>query len=513
MVPSLVVAVVAAAALTAAAVVPVVADETPLDPYSLTEEAPATFKVKFETSKGNFIVEVIREWAPDSADRFYSLAKTGAYDDGRFHEVTDLSVTFGTYGSPTLSAALFQAGLTTDPKKAGCERGSVSSILPTEVTVFLVDVPGNCLATPFGKVLEGMDVVEALYNGYGWRPKTEKVFEHGNEYLDKKFPKLDRLLKSTVIFEDQGAVDRSGREDSSGSYRVYSGPKRPDDEVATLLLPDDGWLIVRNDDSSPTGSVRVSAESYRKVEVLPGQVDISWGKTAGRTAELFVGVCAHEVVPLEAGHVYLLGANPRYFGGSVTPTTSLWIENTGTKKIIAGRKPTKFLEPGQINPPPDFRWLLDHASTDPSDRRFRVWYEDCESLTGVSYKDPEVLNRREMIIRLGNKWMVSDAKQSIHLRYELESIAGANEGVPGAGCSQDTKANERESCADYRNRDCCDVVLESLRSFVKRVKAKVQKGRLNHEAADDLISTATLVLALFERETEFDSSPQTTLTE
>ncbi len=59
--------------------------------------------------------------------------------------------------------------------------------------------------SPFGRVIEGMEVVEQLYSGYGEGapqgkgPNQGRMQQEGNDYLDRDFPRLDYITKATII--------------------------------------------------------------------------------------------------------------------------------------------------------------------------------------------------------------------------------------------------------------------------------------------------------------------------
>ena len=75
------------------------------NPAALTEQAPASYKARFDTSKGAFVIQVNRAWAPHGADRFYNLVKNGFYDNVRFFRViSGFMVQFGIHGDPAVMA-------------------------------------------------------------------------------------------------------------------------------------------------------------------------------------------------------------------------------------------------------------------------------------------------------------------------------------------------------------------------------------------------------------------------
>src|SRR5881227_958637 len=113
-----------AAAFTLAAAAPALGQGALSNPAALTEKAPATFKAKFDTSKGVFVIEVNRDWAPNGADRFYNLVKNGFYDNVRFFRViSGFMVQLGISGDPKIAAPWREARIPDDPVKQSNRRG------------------------------------------------------------------------------------------------------------------------------------------------------------------------------------------------------------------------------------------------------------------------------------------------------------------------------------------------------------------------------------------------------
>ena len=181
----------------------------------LNEKAPATFKARFETNEGAFVIEVTRDWAPNGADRFYNLVRNGYYDGVRFFRVVDgFMAQFGIHGDPKVSAAWRNARIQDDPVKQSNTRGMVTFAMAgpnTRTTqLFISFVDRNSFLDdqgfpPFGKVVEGMDVVDKLYNGYGEGaprgkgPDQTRLQMEGNAYLEQSFPQLDHVVKATIL--------------------------------------------------------------------------------------------------------------------------------------------------------------------------------------------------------------------------------------------------------------------------------------------------------------------------
>lgn len=183
------------------------------NPASLTEAAPATYNVKFDTSAGAFTVAVTRAWAPRAADRFYNLVKNGYYNDARFFRVvSNFMVQFGINGDPALNAVWQQARIQDDPVKESNLRGFITFATAgpnTRTTQVFINFNDNAGLdrqgfAPFGKVSSGMDVVDKLYSGYGEGapsgsgPRQDLAQSQGNAYLTKSFPKLDYIKTATI---------------------------------------------------------------------------------------------------------------------------------------------------------------------------------------------------------------------------------------------------------------------------------------------------------------------------
>lgn len=178
-----------------------------------SEQAPASYKVKFDTSKGSFVVQVNRDWAPLGADRFYSLVKSGFYDDVRFFRViSGFMVQFGINGNPSVMAQWREKPVKDDPVKQSNTRGMITFAMAGPNTrtsqVFINFVDNTNLDrmgfAPFGRVISGMEVVDKLNAEYGEGaprgrgPDQSRMQREGNAYLAKDFPRLDYIKKATI---------------------------------------------------------------------------------------------------------------------------------------------------------------------------------------------------------------------------------------------------------------------------------------------------------------------------
>jgi peptidyl-prolyl cis-trans isomerase A (cyclophilin A) len=183
------------------------------NPASLNERAPATYTAEFDTSKGVFILEVHRDWAPNGADRFYNLVKYGFYDNDRFFRVlTGFMAQFGINGNPKISAVWSEAAIKDDPVTQSNARGFITYATAgpnTRTTQVFINYKSNGGLdsqgfAPFGRVVSGMNVVDALYSGYGEGapqgagPEQDRIQGQGNSYLMRDFPKLDYVKKATL---------------------------------------------------------------------------------------------------------------------------------------------------------------------------------------------------------------------------------------------------------------------------------------------------------------------------
>jgi len=183
------------------------------NPAALNEQAPAVYKVNVETSKGPFVIEVHRDWAPVGADRFYNLVKNGFYDNDRFFRViAGFMVQFGVNGDPKVSAVWREANIKDDPVRQSNSRGMITFATAgpnTRTTQVFINFADNGALdrmgfAPFGRVVSGMNVVDALYSGYGEGaprgsgPDQQRVQSQGNAYLTHDFAKLDYIKKASI---------------------------------------------------------------------------------------------------------------------------------------------------------------------------------------------------------------------------------------------------------------------------------------------------------------------------
>jgi peptidyl-prolyl cis-trans isomerase A (cyclophilin A) len=183
------------------------------NPAALTERAPATYKARFDTSKGVFVIEVTRDWAPNGADRFYNLVKNGFYDNVRFFRViSGFMVQFGINGDPKVSARWREARIADDPVKQSNRRGYITYAMAgpnTRTSQVFINFGDNSALDrqgfpPFGRVISGMNVVDALNAEYGEGaprgrgPDQGRLQMEGNAYLQRDFGRLDFVKNATI---------------------------------------------------------------------------------------------------------------------------------------------------------------------------------------------------------------------------------------------------------------------------------------------------------------------------
>jgi peptidyl-prolyl cis-trans isomerase A (cyclophilin A) len=193
---------------------PAAAVPNPLPPPPADAVSPDSFRVKFATSKGDFTVDVTRAWAPKGADRFYRLVSDGYFKDIRFFRVLPgFMAQFGMSGNPALTAKMDTLRISDDPVTQSNKRGMVTFAMAgpnTRSSQFFINYRDNAMLdsqgfSPFGRVVDGMKVVDALYGGYGEGapngagPSQDSIRTKGNEYLRRAFPKLDYIKSATIV--------------------------------------------------------------------------------------------------------------------------------------------------------------------------------------------------------------------------------------------------------------------------------------------------------------------------
>jgi len=176
--------------------------------------SPDSFRVKFATTKGDFTIQVNRAWAPKGADRFHRLVTDGYFKDVRFFRVLPgFMAQFGLSGNPALNAKFDTLRIADDPVAQSNKRGMLTFATAgpnTRSNQFFINYNDNASLdvqgfAPFGRVVDGMKVVDAIYSGYGEGapngagPSQDSIVTKGNEYLQRRFPKLDYIKSATIV--------------------------------------------------------------------------------------------------------------------------------------------------------------------------------------------------------------------------------------------------------------------------------------------------------------------------
>lgn len=180
-----------------------------MNPALMKETAPETFQARFTTSKGDFVIEVTRAWAPNGADRFYNLVKNGYFDNCRFFRVVKgFMVQFGLSGEPGVNRVWNTATIKDDPVKQSNKKGyityAMTSARNSRSNQVFINFTDNAFLdrqgfAPFGHVVEGMDIVDAINSEYGEKPDQGQIQTMGNSYLQKAFPRLDFIKSATIV--------------------------------------------------------------------------------------------------------------------------------------------------------------------------------------------------------------------------------------------------------------------------------------------------------------------------
>ena len=189
-------------------------DRSPAAAQRTAPQSPPHWFASVETTKGKFVLEVDREWAPIGADHLLQLIRAGFYDDSRFTRVVpNFIVQFGVAGDSAKNARWSTATIPDDSVRHSNVEGTFAFAMrgPNDRTtqLFISVVDNSRLDTqgfaPLGRVIEGMDVVKSIYSGYGETSgggvragKQAPLMNGGNAYVDREFRKLDHLIRITV---------------------------------------------------------------------------------------------------------------------------------------------------------------------------------------------------------------------------------------------------------------------------------------------------------------------------
>jgi len=182
----------------------------------INRRAPELFDVRLETNKGGIILEIHRDWAPGGADRFYNLVRAGFYEQARFFRVIQGRwAQFGIPGDPKIANFWRARTIPDDPPRESNLRGTIAyafAVPDGRTTQVFINLRDNSAThdrerfVPFGKVIAGMRIADALNAEYGETAgggiragKQGPLCEGGNAYLIRHFPRLDFIKRASVI--------------------------------------------------------------------------------------------------------------------------------------------------------------------------------------------------------------------------------------------------------------------------------------------------------------------------
>ena len=173
-------------------------------------KVPEKYQVSFKTTKGEFVVSVEKKDAPLGAERFYELVQEKYYDQNKiFRVVPGFVVQFGISGNPTTAMKWKEKNIVDDAVTLSNKAGVITFATAgknTRTTQVFINLADNTNLdrmgfAGFGKIEKGMEVVKALYAEYGDGPTPlqGKMYQEGNAFLEKNFPKLDTILTATIV--------------------------------------------------------------------------------------------------------------------------------------------------------------------------------------------------------------------------------------------------------------------------------------------------------------------------
>ncbi len=197
---------------------------------SAAGKATNSFRVNMETSRGTVVIEVYPDWAPLGASRFRELVEAKFFDECRFFRVVpNFVVQFGINGDPE-EHQKWSTPISDDPVTQSNLRGTLTfatSGRNTRTSQLFINLKNNAGSldgqgfSPFGKVVSGMEHIDAITSEYGERPQQPLIERQGNEYLKRDFPNLD-YVKTARVVPDEGGV--GGQDELDGEAAEAAGP-------------------------------------------------------------------------------------------------------------------------------------------------------------------------------------------------------------------------------------------------------------------------------------------------
>jgi peptidyl-prolyl cis-trans isomerase A (cyclophilin A) len=180
-----------------------------LKPETLKAKPPAIFIVRLQTTKGNIDIRVVRNWAPTGVERFYNLVRAGYYDNNYFFRVLDFMAQAGISSDPLVNRVWGERTMFDDRVIESNTRGKVTFAASGEPnsrsTQFFINKLNEntrldaAKFAPFGEVVEGMEVVDQLYAGYGEPPVQSQLGSQGGPFIERNYPRMDKIIKATIL--------------------------------------------------------------------------------------------------------------------------------------------------------------------------------------------------------------------------------------------------------------------------------------------------------------------------
>lgn len=203
-------------------------------PNDSATTAPNVFRVRFETSKGPFVVEAHRDWAPRGVDRFYQLVQSQYFDNVRFFRVvSSFMAQFGMHGDPKVNAAWEKLPIQDDSVRESNRRGYLTFAMRsdpnTRTNQLFINIVNNRPLdelgfAPIGRVVDGLAVIDSLYADYGEGaprgngPDQTRIRNEGNAYLEREYPKLDFIRQARLVM-DSTVTTTADKRDTSATKR------------------------------------------------------------------------------------------------------------------------------------------------------------------------------------------------------------------------------------------------------------------------------------------------------
>ena len=165
--------------------------------------------VRLETTKGNVEIRVVRAWAPNGVERFYNLVRAGFYDNTYFFRVLDFMAQVGISSNPAVNKIWSEKTIFDDRVIQTNRRGFVTFASSSEpnsrsTQFFINKKDANTYLdqykfAPFGQVVEGMEVVDQIYAGYGEPPIQGELQDQGEAFVNRNYPRMDKIVKASIV--------------------------------------------------------------------------------------------------------------------------------------------------------------------------------------------------------------------------------------------------------------------------------------------------------------------------